>query len=113
NVARDGYGDFLRLAVFRVDLLGHPLASVGLAARNDDLGAVFGHAFGDRLADALCGSSDKGDLAGKIEQVHFSSAADSRSEHLKRKPAFLTLPTRTRQIPATNGDEKRYEGKIT
>jgi hypothetical protein len=45
---------------------------------------MFRHALGDCFADAFCGSGDKGDLAGKIELAHFSSAADSRSEHLKR-----------------------------
>ncbi len=50
-----------------VDFGGGGFAGIGLATADDHIGAVFGHAVGDRLADAARGAGDEGGLAGEVE----------------------------------------------
>jgi hypothetical protein len=51
-----------------IDDVGHLVAGVLLARRDDDLGAVLGHALGDGAADAARRAGDHGHLATQVEQ---------------------------------------------
>ncbi len=66
DVAGDGGCDLF--AAFLVDVGGDLLAGIGLAAGDNDLGAVLGEAMDDGLADALGRAGDERDLAAQIEQ---------------------------------------------
>jgi len=51
-----------------VDVVRHLLAGVGLAARNDDLGAVFRQTMHDGLADAFGRARDERHFSAQIEE---------------------------------------------
>src|SRR5262249_53708115 len=71
DVARNRHCDLA--ATLLVDVARNLFAGVGLAAGDHDLGAVLGHAVGDRLADALGRTGDQRHFSRKIEEVHFPS----------------------------------------
>src|SRR5690606_20917075 len=53
-----------------VDLRRGRVARILLAARNHDLGALFGHRLRGGFADAARRSGDQRNLAGHVEQAH-------------------------------------------
>src|SRR5262249_13987379 len=65
-----GDRDRRALPVPVIDLLCDGVADIGLARGDHDLGAVLGHALGDRLADAFGRTGDDGDFSLHVEQAH-------------------------------------------
>jgi hypothetical protein len=61
-----GHGD--GLAAGGDDLSHGSCAGVGVAARDHDLGAVLGHAFGAGQSQAATGASNDGNFAAKIKE---------------------------------------------
>ncbi|MNG19570.1 hypothetical protein D3C84_1037440 [compost metagenome] len=64
-MARDGGG----FAAVLDDRVGHVLAAVELAARDDHVGTLLGQQFGDGLTDATAGAGDESDFAVEVEQL--------------------------------------------
>src|SRR3546814_11942221 len=74
-----GDGDGGAFAVLGVDGLGGFGAGVGLAAGDDDPGALIGHRLGDGAANASGGAGDDGDFAGEVEEVAHAQPHSSRA----------------------------------
>src|SRR3546814_9238221 len=61
-------------------------AGVGLAAGDDDPGALIGHRLGDGAANASGGAGDDGDFAGEVEEV-----AHRSEEHMSELQSLMRI----------------------
>ena len=112
-LAADVGGHHQRLPAAGAYAGGHGLARLGLAAADDDAGAVLGHALGDGAADALAAAGDDRDLAGQVEQ-----GGHGRLHHLWHHPSLalaLSLASPCRAYPglprqAHSGREGQQHG---